>query len=88
MSIPANIVEGSGQESRREFRRFLLYAANSATELEYHRMMARDVQLIGLTDYAALAGRTIEVRKMLRGLVKRVEAGIHGRNNKTNNEKS
>lgn len=31
MSIPANIVEGSGQESRLEFGRFLRYAANSAS---------------------------------------------------------
>jgi four helix bundle protein len=30
MSIPTNIVEGSGQESRRELARFLGYAANSA----------------------------------------------------------
>jgi four helix bundle protein len=72
MSIPANIVEGSSQDSRREFGRFLGYAANSATELEYHLMLARDVQAISLTDYSALVERTVEVRKMLRGLIRRV----------------
>jgi four helix bundle protein len=72
MSIPANIVEGSGQESRRDFGRFLRYATNSATELEYHLIIARDIRAISLTDYAALIGRTVEVRKMLRGLIKRV----------------
>ena len=72
MSIPTNIVEGSGQESRREFGRFLRYAANSATELEYHLMVARDIRVISLTDYTALAGRTVELRKMLSGLLKRV----------------
>jgi four helix bundle protein len=74
MSIPANIVEGSGQESRREFGRFLRYAANSANELESHLMIARDTSAITLNDYAALASRTVEVRKMLRGLIKRVAA--------------
>jgi four helix bundle protein len=74
MSIPANIVEGSGQESRREFGRFLRYAANSANELESHLMIARDTSAISLNDYVALASRTVEVRKMLRGLIKRVAA--------------
>ncbi|MDB4870493.1 MAG: ribosomal protein [Gemmatimonadales bacterium] len=72
MSIPTNIVEGSGQESRREFGRFLRYAANSATELEYHLVIARDIRAISLNDYATLVSQTVEVRKMLRGLIKRV----------------
>ena len=74
MSIPTNIVEGSGQESRREFGRFLRYAANSATELEYHLMVARDTRVISLNDFSALVSRTTEVRKMLSGLLKRVSA--------------
>lgn len=74
MSIPANIVEGSGQESRLEFGRFLRYAANSANELEYHLMIARDIKAITVTDFAGLHSRTVEVRKMLRGLIKRVSA--------------
>jgi four helix bundle protein len=72
MSIPANIVEGSGQESRREFGHFLGYAANSATELEWHLMVARDTGVINLNDYSAHVSRTVEVRKMLHGLMKRV----------------
>lgn len=72
MSIPANIVEGSSQDSRREFGRFLRYAANSATELEYHLMLARDIKAISLTDFSSQIDRTVEVRKMLRGLIRRV----------------
>ena len=74
MSIPTNIVEGSGQESRREFGRFLRYSANSASELEYHLMVARDIKAISLTDYASLTSQTVRVRKMLRGLLARVSA--------------
>jgi four helix bundle protein len=76
MSIPTNIVEGSSQDSRREFGRFLSYAANSATELEYHLMIARDIRVISLNDFAALVRRTVEVRKMLRGLLKRVRLSL------------
>jgi four helix bundle protein len=72
MSIPTNIVEGCGQESRREFARFLRYAANSASELHYHLILGRDTGVIGVNDFASLVTQTIEVRKMLSGLLRRV----------------
>ena len=43
MSIPANIAEGAGRESVREFRRFLTIALGSAAELESHLLLARDL---------------------------------------------
>src|SRR3954463_8366144 len=43
LSIPANIVEGRGKKSDRDFARYLGYALGSATELEYHITLARDV---------------------------------------------
>lgn len=72
MSIPANIVEGSGQESRREFGRFLRFAINSASELEYHLIMAKDVGVIAGYDFSSLTTQTVEVRKMLIGLQRKV----------------
>ena len=59
MSIPANIVEGSGQESRREFGRFLRFAINSASELEYHLIMAKDVGVIAGHDFSSLTTQTV-----------------------------
>jgi four helix bundle protein len=72
MSIPANIVEGSGQKSDRDFGRFLGYALNSSSELQYHLIVARDIEAIRLSDFRSLLDQLIEVRKMLRGLIKRV----------------
>jgi four helix bundle protein len=72
MSIPTNIVEGSGQQSRKEFARFLRFALNSTSELEYHLTVARDTEAIEAIDFDSLAAQTIEVRKMLHGLLKRV----------------
>jgi four helix bundle protein len=40
----------------------------SASELEYHLLLARDLQLINAKDYADLAQRTTEVKRMLTGL--------------------
>jgi four helix bundle protein len=70
MSIPANIVEGSGKNSSREFVRFLRIALGSATELEYHLIAARDVAVISRSDFESLSLQTIQVRRMLFGLTR------------------
>jgi four helix bundle protein len=70
MSIPANIVEGKGQVSDREFCRFLRYAVQSSSELEYHIVIGRDIQAITLSDAKSLLDQVVEVRRMLYGLIK------------------
>ena len=72
LSIPTNIVEGSGQQSRKEFGRFIRFALNSTSELEYHLTVARDIRAIKAPDFNSLSAQTIEVLKMLHGLLKRV----------------
>ena len=72
MSVPTNIVEGTGQTSGKEFGRFLSIALKSTSELEYHLMFAREIRLISLNDFESLSGQAIEVRKMLHGLRSRV----------------
>jgi four helix bundle protein len=68
MSIPTNIVEGTGQKTGKEFARFIGFALNSASELDYHLIVARDLRLISASDFEPLSSRTVEVRKMLHGL--------------------
>ena len=74
MSVPANIVEGRAQRTDREFARFLRIALASATEFEYHLLMASDIAAIGHNDFGSLMGEVIDVKKMLTGLLDRVEA--------------
>ena len=71
-SIPANIVEGTAQQSSREFVRFLGFALASAAELEYHLITARDLRLLPAPDVDDLFGQLVEVKKMLFGLRSRV----------------
>jgi four helix bundle protein len=72
MSVPTNLVEGVGQKSGREFGRFIRIALNSANELEYHLVLARDFEVMTRDDYIALLSQTIQVRKMLHGLLRSV----------------
>ena len=72
MSIPTNIVEGRSKNSDRDFARFLGYALGSATELEYHTIVARDVHAITQPDAKSLLSQVVEVKKMLHGLIARL----------------
>ena len=79
-SIPANIAEGRRQESEKEFARFLRYALNSTSELEYHTILARDTKAIPEDDCVSLLDQTITVRKMLYALLKRLASDGSKRN--------
>ncbi len=72
LSIPTNIVEGRSKKTDKDFARFLGYALGSATELEHHVMVARDVGVVSSADAKSLLDQTAEVRKMLHGLIDRL----------------
>jgi len=75
LSVPANIVEGREQKSDAGFARFLRIALGSASELEYHLTAAHDIKAISTGDYDRLSHQVVEVRRMLHGLIRRLEAG-------------
>jgi four helix bundle protein len=69
-SIGANIAEGSCRKGDTEFGRFLQIAVGSASELEYHLLLARDLRILAATDYERLSGGVVEVKKMLASLIR------------------
>jgi four helix bundle protein len=73
MSIAANIVEGRGQKGDRAFARYLRISLNSTSELEYHLITARDMGVLSEKDFVSLLAQVIEVRRMLHGLINRLE---------------
>jgi len=54
VSIPANIAEGCGRGGNTEFNRFLQIALGSATELEYHLLLANKLKFLNLANYEEL----------------------------------
>ena len=73
-SIPANIAEGCGRGSDRDFARFLQIAMGSASELEYHLILARDLGFLDAVQQDALEQATTEVKRMLTGFMKKLKA--------------
>ena len=72
-SIGANIAEGVGRKSDGELTRFLLIARGSATELEYHLLLAHDLSLLAQDSYDKLAHLSDEVQRMLTALIQQVQ---------------
>jgi four helix bundle protein len=71
-SIAANISEACGRHGDGEFVRFLDIAAGSASESEYHLLLARDLCLLDETQHRNLNVRAIEVKQMLTALTQKV----------------
>lgn len=74
VSIPSNIAEGCGRNSDAELARFCSMAAGSASELEYQLLLARDLNLIQLSDYPLLAEQIVEIKRMLTVFVQKLTA--------------
>ena len=68
-SVGANIAEGCGRGSDADFARFLLISMGSASELEYHLLLARDLGFLPKDVYDRLNARTTEVKRMLASLI-------------------
>ncbi len=73
-SIPANLAEGCGRNGDAEFARFCSIAMGSASEVEYHLLLARDLKLIKPQTYEDLVRRAIEVKRMLTALIQKLKA--------------
>src|SRR5271157_3943486 len=73
-SIGANIAEGCGKRGNNEFQRYLQIASGSASELDYHLLLSRDLGFLHEGDYCDLVKSLVEVRKMLTALLQKVEA--------------
>ena len=74
VSVAANIAEGCGKRGNGEFHRFINFATGSASELEYHFLLARDLSLVSEAEYEKLDTGVVEVKRMLASLVRKVEA--------------
>ncbi len=73
-SIPANIAEGCGRSGNPELLYFLNVSLGSASELQYHLLLAKDLGFWSDGEYARLDTMLREVKQMLTSLAKRIRA--------------
>ena len=74
IDIPAFIAEGCGKATNTETARAIVGAIAIANRLEYYALIARDLRMLSDPNHDELREAVVEVRKMLSGFAKRVEA--------------
>lgn len=74
--IPANIAEGCGKNSQKEFGNFLNIALGSANEAEYFLLLSRDLEYLKKEEHLALNEHVNEIKAMLISLIHKVRSTI------------
>jgi four helix bundle protein len=67
-SVPANLAEGCARGGDVEFARYVNIAMASASETDYHLLLARDLSYCDEAIYQPLLERVSEVKRMLNSL--------------------
>jgi len=73
-SVPANIAEGCGRDGDAELARFPRIASGSASELEYHLLLTRDLDLLDHSNHERLSKEVTEVKRMLTSFIQKLTA--------------
>jgi len=60
-------------------KRFVQIARGSANELEYHLLLARDLQLLTVEEFNDLDAKVLEIQRMLASLTQRLGAPVLAR---------
>ncbi len=72
VSIPSNIAEGFSRRSVKEKIQFYTISRGSLIEVQSQLLIARDVGYLEENSFSKLANQTIQVSKLINGLIKNV----------------
>jgi len=70
VSVAANIAEGSGRRTLRDYIRFLYIAKGSLVELEYYIHLAKRLSYLSNADYQRLDDSQDETARVLTGFIR------------------
>src|SRR6185295_3126141 len=73
-SIPANIAEGYGRGTRKEYIQFLIVAQGSLKELETHFIISEKLSYLTPAQTERLLSQTDELGRMLGGLIRKLKS--------------
>ena len=72
-SIPANIAEGYGRGSRKEYLQFLMVAQGSLKELETHFIVSEKLSYLSAAQKDRLLSQSDELGRMLGSLIRKLK---------------
>ena len=75
-SIPTNIAEGCGRESKAETVQFFNMATGSSSDLGYRLLLAHDLHYMNEENYLTLSSELIDVRRMLFSFIQKLKTDI------------
>ena len=75
-SVGANIAEGCGRRSDAELRRFVQIARGSTNEVEYHLLLAKDLDFLTAEEHKDLEAKVLEIQRMLASLVQSLKVTV------------
>jgi len=76
VSIPANIAEGAGRQTKKEFMQFLHISQGSLSELDTLIELARSLRDLTQETLHALDSHMIQIDKMMTGLIKNLQRKV------------
>jgi four helix bundle protein len=76
-SVPSNIAEGKGRDSKKEFVMFLYRARGSLYEVQTQVEIARNLEYISQDKFASLNEQCAEVGRVLNGLIRSVKRQLN-----------
>lgn len=74
VSITSNIAEGFSRQSYKEKIQFYFMALGSLTEVQNQLLIAKDVGYLEIKDFKGIASQTVEVSKVINGLIKSLKS--------------
>jgi four helix bundle protein len=75
ISVPSNIAEGAGRNSKKDFNRFIAIALGSLFELETQLIIAHELGYTEELNFKELMDEITYIKKMLYKLTKSLEGG-------------
>ena len=69
ISVPANIAEGNGRTSKKEYTQFLSISRGSLNEVNYYLWLSKDLNYIPSDVYAELVEMIVRIKQMINKLI-------------------
>lgn len=76
ISIPANIAEGAGRQSMKEYQHFLSISMGSVSELDTLLIVSKSIGYLQESEFQDYSIRLEHISKLIHGLIKKIKSRI------------